>query len=55
MGKLSDKFDPIDIIAMVIVVGCIISMAIRGDSVFKDILQTVVGFYFGHSISKDKK
>jgi len=51
-NNLSDKFDPIDIIAMLIISGCIITMAIRGDSLFKDILTTVVGFYFGRNTTK---
>lgn len=51
--RLSDKFDPIDVIAMMIIVGCMISMALQNNSVFKDVLQTIVGFYFGRQTSKD--
>lgn len=55
MKKLADKFDPIDVIAMMIIFGCITSMAIRGDTLFKDVLQTIIGFYFGKNINKDTK
>lgn len=52
MTKLADKFDPIDIVAIIIIVACITSMGIRGDQMFKDVLQTVVGFYFGRKMQQ---
>lgn len=53
MKRLSDKFDPIDVIAMMIIAGCIITMAIRGDTIFKEVLNTIVGFYFGRNTTKN--
>ena len=47
MANPFDKLDPIDIIALAIIVGCFTSMIIQGNSAFKDILLTVVGWYFG--------
>lgn len=57
MTKLSDKFEPIDIIALSIITGCIISMFIKGETVFKDVLLMISGFYFGNQVgnSKNKK
>lgn len=52
MTRLADKFDPVDVVAIVIIVACITSMAIRGDQMFKDVLQTVVGFYFGRKMQQ---
>lgn len=51
--RLADKFDPIDVIAIMIIAGCMISMAVQSNSVFKDVLQTIVGFYFGRNTIKD--
>jgi hypothetical protein len=54
MTNFGDKFEPIDFIALVIVVGCMVSMVIKQDTVFKDILLTITGFYFGHQVNKKK-
>lgn len=53
--RLADKFDPIDVIAMMIIVGCMVSMALQNNSVFKDVLQTIVGFYFGRQTTKEPR
>ena len=53
--KLADKFDPIDVIAMMIIIGCMVSMALQNNSVFKDVLQTIVGFYFGRQTIKEPR
>lgn len=51
MTRLTDKFEPIDIIALMIITGCMISMAVRNDTVFKEVLLTITGFYFGKQIN----
>lgn len=54
MTNLKDKLEPLDLIAIMIISGCMISMIIRGDTVFKDVLLTITGFYFGHHTNKKK-
>jgi len=54
MTNLKDKFEPIDVIALTIIAGCIISMAIKGDTAFKDVLLIITGFYFGRQTEKSK-
>lgn len=50
MTKLSDKFDPVDIIAIIIITGCLVMMAIKPDPTFNNVLLIISGFYFGKKI-----
>lgn len=50
MTKLSDKFEPIDIIAIVIILACIGARLAVNDPMFNDIMKIVIGFYFGNKV-----
>jgi hypothetical protein len=36
-----------DIIAIIMIIGCVIALIVRPDSTFKDVLLTITGLYFG--------
>jgi len=46
------KFRALDIIAIIIIVGCFILRGLGVDSVIEEILKVVVYFYFGVRVSE---
>ena len=45
------RVQAIDVIAMIIVVGCLLGMLLGGDGAMSGVLITVVAYYFGRKAS----
>lgn len=51
--RIIDKFEPMDVIAIVIIGSCLAALKIKPDSTFKDVLLIITGFYFGAKTYKN--
>lgn len=52
MSRLTDKFEPMDIIAIIIILCCLVALKIKPDTTFRDVLLIISGVYFGKNIKK---
>ena len=54
-GKLMERMRPIDLLAMIVVIGSFILIGLGHDGVVSSVLMAIVGFYFGFKTTPPKE
>jgi hypothetical protein len=53
--KLSEKVEPVDLIAVICIIGGFILMACHIDTVVGGIVSLIAGYYFGHKRERENE